>query len=36
MTGATDLSTLRPVGAEPAPKGAFKATAFIRPLPKQR
>ncbi len=36
VTGAANLSKMRPVGAEPAPEGALKATAFIRPLPKRR
>lgn len=36
VTGATNLSRMKPVGAEPPPEGALKATAFIRPPPKQR
>lgn len=36
VTGADNLARMRPVGSGPAPKGALKATAFIRPLPKQR
>lgn len=36
LTGAENLASMRPVGAGPAPEGAQKATAFIRPLPRIR
>ena len=36
VTGAADLSAMKPVGADKPPPGALKATAFIRPPPKQR
>lgn len=36
VTGAENLARMRPVGAGPAPLGSVKATAFIRPPPKQR
>ena len=36
LTGAENLSTMKPVGSGEVPKGAVKATAFIRPPPKQR
>ena len=36
VTGAENLSKMKPVGAEKPPPGAVKATAFIRPPPKQR
>lgn len=36
VTGAENLSRMKPVGADKPPPGAVKATAFIRPPPKQR
>ena len=36
VTGADNLSTMKPVGSDAPPPGAVKATAFIRPPPKNR
>lgn len=36
LTGSSDMSRFKPVGVLPPPKGSFKATDFIRPLPKAR
>lgn len=36
LTGATDMSKIKPIENTAPPKGAFKATEFIRPLPKSR
>lgn len=36
LTGAEDVTKMKPVGAEPPAEGALKATAFMRPLPKRR